>query len=275
MNTDVDSSRTPDERSRRRRFLAASGALLFGGGGLAGCLDDSNDPNDPNGSDGNSGTDGEEAASEMTDEATEDADGTAGPDSGPESVSFEVPHGATIDGTLYGSGDCGIVLVPQINMDRESWKPRAEALAGDGRLVLAIDEDPDDRPASVGGAIEYLRDERDVSALVLIGASSGGEAVVRANANAGEGTVDGTVALSAGGGADVASDLQGRLLFVVSEGDDERFVRVARELHEGASEPKELVTYGGSAHGQGLFDSEHVDDLGGRVGALVERACGG
>ncbi|WP_101294720.1 alpha/beta hydrolase family protein [Halegenticoccus soli] len=268
MNENADSPRTVDGRSDRRRFLAASGAL-FVGGGLAGCLDESAGSD---GSNGNAGTDGERTTSEATaDGTTEGADDA----SEPRTVSFEAPHGATIEGTLYGSGDCGVVLVPQINMDRESWRPQAEALAGEGNLVLAIDEDPDDRPASVRGAIAHLRRERGVSGLVLIGASSGGEAVVVANAEAEDGAVDGTVALSAGGGADRAADLHGRLLFVVSEGDSDRFVRVARELHENAPEPKELVTYEGSAHGQGLFDSDRAEDLRGRISSLVAEACGG
>lgn len=188
-------------------------------------------------------------------------------------VSFQAPHGETIDATKHGSGDCGVVLVPQINKDRGSWAEQAEWIAEMDHLALAIDEDPDDRAASVQGAIQYLREEEDVSTVVLVGASTGGEAVV-ANAET-DATVDGTVTLSAAGGADRASELQGHSLFVVATGDEQRFVDIARELHEDAPEPKELVEYDGSAHGQGLYESEHGDDLRDRIETVLTEVCAG
>lgn len=189
-------------------------------------------------------------------------------------VSFEAPHGATIRATAYGRGSCGVVLVPQANRDRASWRSQAATIAGMGHLALAIDEDPENRPASVRGAIRYLRRQRDVSTLVLVGASTGGEAVVVANADA-DVAVDGTVALSPAGGVDRAPELRGRSLFVVSEGDEARFVRVARRLYERAPEPKTLVRYEGSAHGQGLVTSNRGDELRGRLRAFVADVCGG
>lgn len=250
--------------SGRRRVLRRTAGFVCLVG-TAGCL--GGEPN-------------EEASSQtQTDrtpetDATDDVPTSDTENGSPQSVSFEAPHGATIDATLYGSGDCGVVLVPQINKDRGSWKQQAEMIAELGHHVLAIDEDPDNRSASVRGAIQYFRAERDVSTLVLIGASSGGEAVVVANAKSDAGTVDGTITLSAGGGADRAANLHGRLLFVVSKNDDDRFVRVARQLHENAPGPKELVEYNGSAHGQGIFETTHGDDLRNRVRTLLSNACG-
>jgi pimeloyl-ACP methyl ester carboxylesterase len=181
------------------------------------------------------------------------------------------PHGATIEATAYGSGECGVVLVPQINLDRDSWQPQAELIADMGHLALAIDEDPDDRPASVRGAIQYLRQRHGISAIVLVGASTGGEAVIVANATT-DATVDGTITLSAAGGADYASKLQGQSLFVVSEDDEDRFVRIARQLYQEAPDP-ELVEYDGSAHGQRLFTSEHGDDLRDLIRTFVAESC--
>jgi alpha/beta superfamily hydrolase len=146
-------------------------------------------------------------------------------------------------------------------------------IADMGRLARTIDEDPNNRSASVRGAIQYLRQQQGVSTLVLIGASTGGEAVVVANAQT-DTAVDGTITLSAAGGADHVSELQGRSLFVVSKGDEDRFVRIARELHQGAPEPKQLVEYEGSAHGQSIFDSEHGDDLRDRVRTFTSDVCG-
>jgi len=85
----------------------------------------------------------------------------------------------------------------------------------DGALRARYRRDPDDRAGSVRGTLQHLRDERAVSTIVLVGASSGGEAVVVANAET-DVSVDGTITLSAAGGAKRAADLQGRSLFAVS-----------------------------------------------------------
>lgn len=191
-----------------------------------------------------------------------------------EDESFEAPHGVTIEATRYGDGDCGVVLVPQVNEDRESWRSQGETIEDAGHLALPIDEDPDNRSASVRGAIRYLREEADVSSVVLVGASTGGEAVVVANAETDQ-SVAGTMTLSASGGADRASELQGRTLFVVATGDEDRFVQTARDLHKGAPDPTELLEYDGSAHGQGLFDSEHGDDLRDRFETFLTDVCEG
>lgn len=265
---DSMTNRGPD----RRRFLERT-AVVAGTISLAGCVTtpwngESNPPPAGGDSPDESGTDSPPAPENGTSEET-----TQGNEVNPRTVSFEAPHGATIEATAYGSGGCGIVMVPQINKDRESWKPQAKTVAEMGHWALAIDEDPDDRPGSVRGAIRYLRDQQGLSTVLLLGASSGGEAVVVANAESEPDTVDGTITLSAGGGVDHASDLQGRSLFVVSTNDDDRFVRVARELHEQAPKPKELVEYEGSAHGQQLFESDHAANLRDRIQTLISDVC--
>lgn len=189
-------------------------------------------------------------------------------------VTIETPN-TEIRATLYGRGDCGVVLVPQVNLDRGSWEPQAQTVAEMGHVALAIDENPDARAASVLAAVRYLREEVGVDRVALVGASTGGEAVVTANARADSGTVQGTMTLSAAGGADHAGDLQGRLAFVVSEGDEARFVETARALESGAPDSAELVTYSGSAHGQGIFDSSHAEDLRGRLTEFVAVVCEG
>lgn len=200
---------------------------------------------------------------------------TDGPESsGPsaQTVSFAAPTGSDVTATRYGDGDCGVVLVPQINQDRESWRHQAEWLAANGYLALAIDEDPDHRAGSVRGAVDVLHNDQGVTSVVLIGGSSGGEAVVRAAVAAPDGSVAGLVTQSAGGGAAVADHLRAPSVFVVASGDAERFVRMAHELHENAPEPTYLVTYEGAAHGQALFET-HGRDLRQRLQALLSRGC--
>ena len=256
------------DTSSRRRFLART-VVVTSSLGLAGCLTGSSDSRNDGGS-GATTTDGDSSTATETSSSSETSDAIT---ESPRSVSFEAPHGATIKATAYGSGKCGVVLVPQINLDRESWQPQAEMIADMGHLALAIDEDPDNRSASVRGALQYLRQQQGVSTIILIGASTGGQAVVVANAKT-DTTVDGTITLSAAGGSDYASELQGRSLFVVSKGDEDRFVRITRELHQDAPEPKKLVEYEGSAHGQRIFTSNRGDELRDRVRTFVSEVCG-
>lgn len=192
---------------------------------------------------------------------------------GPTDVGFSKPDGGEVTATLYGGGDCAVVLVPQVNLDRQSWDEYARRLADADYLAMAIDEGEDEKAAGVTAAVSYLQRETDVDSIVLVGASTGGEAVVRAAAAAAPDVVDGAVTLSAAGGADVAGDLTMPALFVVSEGDEERFVQTANDLAAGAAGDRQLVSYEGSAHGQRLFESSHADDLRSRLADFLERAC--
>ena len=276
----------------RRSYIRAVG-LAVGSGAIAGCTDAGidDDTGEVGGEDGDSGTErdgGDDSGGPETDdgdgsddEGTEDHDGEdgterddgddveEGEDTAPADVTIPSSVGA-VDGTLYGAGDCGVVLTPQVNLDRESWEPQASRWA-DGYLVLAIDPIEGETSASVVGAIDSLREERGVESVVLVGASIGGEASVVAGAER-DGIVSGVAALSPGGGEEHAEDLTGEKLFVVAA-DDDRFVEATETLSERAPEPKELVVYEGDAHGQRLFDSEHASDLLDRLDAFVAAAC--
>lgn len=217
---------------------------------------------------------GETATEDGSENADETDEGESETTDEPRDVSFRSTDGAALEGTIYGDGDCAVVLTPQINQERGSWEPQATRIADEGYTAFAIDVDGDDYPGSVEGAIDYLRDERESEGIVLVGASIGGEASVIANARAEGELVRGVVAISPGGGADHAADLTGETLFAVAEDDDDRFVETTETLHEEAPDPTELRTYDGSAHGQGLFDTEHGDDLFEGIVGLVGDACG-
>lgn len=268
------------DRSTTRRHMVKCTSFLLGIIGTAGCLEDespeesggdeeetSTDANAADGenmSDEGDTTDVEDEASEETDTPDED---------GPQDMSFQSTNGVELMGTIYGDGECAIVLTPQINRERGSWEPQATQLADKEYITFAIDVDEDDRPASILGAVQYLQAEHEINRVILIGASIGGEASVIANAHTESDTVRGVVAISPGGGTDYAADLTGQKLFVVAEEDEERFIETTETLHETAPEPKELQIYSGDAHGQGLFETEHSDDLFQRIVNLVEEAC--
>lgn len=255
------------ESYTRRRLLVATGVGMSTAlAGCAGSAEDETDDSSPT-TDANEGTGESTGTDSGTDTDSETATST------PRQVSFESSAGTTVEGTLYGSGSCGVVLVPQINMDRESWAPQAERLAERGWVALAIDEG-EKRVAAVRAAVGFLIDERGLDKVVVMGASTGGEAAVVAAAKEGD-RVDGVVSLSAAGGAKYASELTGRKLFVASKNDEDRFVRIAKQLHEKAPDPKRLELYAGSAHGQGLFESSHKEELWTAVLDLVETVCEG
>ncbi|WP_129116696.1 hypothetical protein [Halegenticoccus tardaugens] len=177
------------------------------------------------------------------------------------------------DGTLYGAGDCGIILIPQSNKERRIWRPQAKTYARIGHLALTIDVDPDYRAESVLGAIQYMHHEPNVRRLLLIGASTGGKAALEANVEAKSGLVDGTVAMSANGGEEDASDLQGRLLIMISDDEHPKYVRVGHELAENAPEPKELQTYPGEAHARALVVGKHGAAVRRRLKTFVSNVC--
>jgi len=182
--------------------------------------------------------------------------------------------GGEVPATLYGGGDCAVVLVPGADRDRQSWGPFADRVAAAGHLAMAIDEGDERKVEGVTAAVSYLRRETNVGAVVLVGADTGGEAVVRAAA-AEPDAVDGVVALSPTGGPDVdaAPHLSMPTLVVVSADDESTVVETARRLVEAAPGSTTLVTYEGAAHGQTLFESPHAEDLRARVEAFVARVC--
>lgn len=260
---------TSSDTTRRRLLLAlGSGTTL-----LAGCGDtDSPAPEPappPETATPEPATTGPEPAPETPPGTEEIQQGTGTPV--PDDVVFSKPGGGEVPATVYGSGDCGVVLVPQDDMGRQSWDRYARRLAASDYRAIAIDEGEQRRAAGVTAAVRYLRDELDVETVVVVGASVGGGAAVRASAENPD-VVDGLVAISPADGADRAGDLTMPALVVVSESDDEQFVTTAETLADGAGEA-ELVTYEGEAHGQHLLDSPHADDLRSRIGEFVATVC--
>ncbi|WP_458185904.1 alpha/beta hydrolase [Haladaptatus sp. NG-WS-4] len=251
-------SRTPT----RRRLLYTVGVAATAS--LAGCSSLTGDETTTDSGTTDGGTTdtqaGETTSSETatTNETTDETiTGTAPPEGGGD-VQFATSGGATVQGTLLGDGSCGIVFAHGAGFDRKSWLPEARRLAEKGYTCLTIDLNLDDGSTTaeyVLAAVQYLRQRVGVKNVVLVGASAGANAVVRANAQAKENTIDGTLALSPGKAADVASQMQGWKLFVVATEDDDRFVQTTKQMYENASRPKRHEMLSGSAHGQEIFKS--------------------
>lgn len=196
-------------------------------------------------------------------------------------VTFDSPGESRpeVRGTLFGTGNCGVVLVPGSSFAEESWHPQARTLAGDGRAVLTLDFTSaeyggSDTPEDILGAVRFLREEVEVDRVVLVGASSGGYSVLAANALAEPGSIDGTVTIAHPDGVEFASDLDPPLLFAVSQDDDVIDAADVEATYRTAQEPKELVTFEGEAHAQGLFETRHADELLEAIRGFVDGVCG-
>ncbi|EFW93673.1 hypothetical protein ZOD2009_00980 [Haladaptatus paucihalophilus DX253] len=281
-------TRTPT----RRRLLHAVGVAATAT--LAGCSSTGDD--EPTGTETTTGSgtttgggtttgtttaDGTTDAGETTTETTtgdetttnETTTGTAPPADGGD-VQFVTEGGATVRGTLLGDGECGVVFAHGKGFDRKSWLPQAKRLAEDGHTCLPIDLnlDGDAAPEYVLAAVRYLRRRVGVESVLLVGAGAGASAVVRANAQAKSGTVDGTLVVSPEAGVDSAAEMQGWKLFVVSRG-DEKSVQTTKRMRDAASNPKRLETVDGSAHGQRVFESSS-DAMWSMMNGLLRTVCG-
>lgn len=177
------------------------------------------------------------------------SDGSAGADGSGESV--EVAGGEAL---VWGEGDRGAVLAHGAAYDAASWREQAERLAGSGVAALAVE---DTSTQSVAEAAGYLKEERGVRDVTLIGASAGTSGVLGA-AEEDPGLVDGVILLS--GTGEVSGLGEYPKLFVASEG--EGLAGTVRTMAEEApgSRNKALILPG-DAHAQAIFETDQGERL--------------
>jgi hypothetical protein len=278
-----------DEHVTRRRALKGVAGLAVAGG-LAGCT--GSDGSESTGATAESGSDdgseatttttttgppadGGEAATETDDtEETETTEATSD-ESATRTLTFPSSAGDEVTATRWGDGDCAAVFLHGVGYGREDWAPQATAVAESGHTALALALNHDDRESNVEatvGAVDYLKSERGVETVVLVGASAGANAVVKTDANT-DLDVAGSFILAPGRAADLGAGLSGRKLFAVGEGDSQRFVETTERLHSDAPEPKELVMLDASEHAQGIFDTDAGERLQSLVVEFVNTVC--
>ena len=155
---------------------------------------------------------------------------------------------------VWGEGGYGVVLAHGIVFDAASWEPQAVRIAQAGMVAMAVE---DIAPASILDAMEYLRSERGVEGVALLGGSAGADAILEAVLHA-PGSADQLILLSSNR---VAEGLGPEpKLFVASEG--EPVAEVSRELaRASAGDENEVEILPGDAHAQHIFNSEQGEPL--------------
>lgn len=155
---------------------------------------------------------------------------------------------------VWGEGERGAVLAHGAVYDAASWGDQAQQLARNGAVALAVE---DTSSQSVAEAARYLKDERGVRDVTLIGASAGTSGVLGA-AEQTPGLADGMVLLS--GTGDVSGLGEYPKLFVASEGEglSPEIRRMAEEAPGGRNKALILT---GDAHAQAIFETDQGDRL--------------
>lgn len=151
----------------------------------------------------------------------------------------------------WGDGSYGVVLAHGASRDAASWEEQATAIAEQGATVVAVE---DIAPDAIGDAVRQLQQDgaQDVA---LVGGSAGADAILRLAA-AQPDLADQIILLSPNAAVDGLGDQP--KLFIASEG--ERVADVSRQLAESApGEDNEVVLLAGSAHAQGIFESDQAE----------------
>jgi pimeloyl-ACP methyl ester carboxylesterase len=147
-----------------------------------------------------------------------------------------------------------VVLAHGAAYDAASWRAQAERLAGSGVTALAVE---DTSAQSVAAAAGYLKEERGVRDVTLIGASAGTAGVLGA-AEEDTRLVDGVILLS--GTGEVSGLGEYPKLFVASEG--EGLAGEVRRMADGAPGSRnEVLILPGDAHAQAIFETDQGERL--------------
>jgi rhodanese-related sulfurtransferase/dienelactone hydrolase len=201
-------------------------------------------------------------------------------------VTFETPDGATLQGTLYGSGTTAVIFSTMSDSKQDTWLDAAQAAARRGYLALTfnfrfwtesgrIDDGLRGKAAEdIRAAAAFVR-EQGAERVVLVGASLGGMASAKVAA---ADEVTALVVIAAPldwpdwpeirvTEGDIQA-IEEPVLFINSEGD--LFADDTRNMYEAAAGPKELQIYPGDAHGTDLFDTAHAAEVMERILAFLE-----
>lgn len=152
----------------------------------------------------------------------------------------------------WGEGSYGVVLAHGASYDAASWEEQATAMAGQGMRVVAVE---DISPEAIEAAVRHLQGG-GTDDVALVGGSAGADAILRLVSTEPD-LADQLVLLSPNARVDGLGEEP--KLFIASE--DEPLAHVSRQLAASAlGDENEVIMLPGSAHAQGIFDSEQGDE---------------
>jgi pimeloyl-ACP methyl ester carboxylesterase len=163
---------------------------------------------------------------------------------------------------VWGEGDYGVVMAHGASYDAASWEEQGQRIAENGMMALAPE---DTSPESLLASIGYLKEERGVRGVALMGGSAGGSAVLRAAKENPE-AANQLIVLSAAG--EVSGLGPEPKLFVASEGEGGFAEEARRMAREAPGDQNEALILPGDAHAQAIFQTEEGDRL---MRAILER----
>jgi pimeloyl-ACP methyl ester carboxylesterase len=204
-----------------------------------------------------------------------------------DSVSFEAEDGTPFSGKLYGSGSTAVILSNMGDNDPALWDAFAPSLASRGYRVLTytyrfptrssrFDSDMANATlADLNAAITFVR-EQGAQQIVLVGASLGGMATAKASA-----AEDPAAVVIIASPMDLSefdfrveeselAAITAPKLFISSDNDSVVPFSETQRMFDLSSDPKELLTFPGTAHGVHLFETEHGDDFAQRLIDFIE-----
>ena len=153
---------------------------------------------------------------------------------------------------LWGDGDSGVVLAHGAAFDAESWTDQATQIAAEGTTVVAVE---DISPEGIEAAMTYLKDERGIAGVALIGASAGADGILDLVSQQPD-LPDQLIVLSPNSVVDGLG--VSPKLFIASE--DEPVADVSTEMADTAEgDDNEAIILPGSAHAQNIFDTDQAE----------------
>ena len=153
---------------------------------------------------------------------------------------------------LWGDGDSGVVLAHGAACDAESWTDQATQIAAEGTTVVAVE---DISPEGIEAAVTYLKDERGIAGVALIGASAGADGILDLVSQQPD-LPDQLIVLSPNSVVDGLG--VSPKLFIASE--DEPVADVSTEMADTAEgDDNEAIILPGSAHAQNIFDTDQAE----------------
>jgi pimeloyl-ACP methyl ester carboxylesterase len=170
------------------------------------------------------------------------------------------------DATYFpAQGAKAVVLVPGFIFNKESWFPLAKTLQEKGIASLAISGKS---PNHVRHAIQQLA-RRGHLEVILVGASSGGEAVLNAMEQVTSVAGVRKVVLLSPVRGNPLDDSEAEKLFIASS--DEKAMANVQRLFDGSLEPKSLYPVEGKAHAQFLLFGENKDKVSSMIIEFIEK----